>query len=269
MRALATLVSLSLSVLTSVGCGTLSIGRGPTDLDLRNDGSAEAQQALQKKYALAYRPFSIERPGASTDEVAAEIQERVAEVRTAAWSDEAADYLATSVAAEELIDTTPVSFDRFAHGPVPTTMLFVGSVLVGSGLGMASAVNVGSVNGGTVADVSWGALNGAVGGMFFAVPLMIVYQLTIPLLSASLASSDYKRAVRAFNKDLEVRIVNSAEAHKPAPEVTAPAPLSTPAAQPPPAEGTSSGAPNPAPEGSGSAAPQPADTTEQKPNNVP
>lgn len=268
MRALASLLSVSLFVLTSAGCGTLSIGRGPTDLDLRNDGSPEAQQALQKKYALAYRPFSIERPGASTDEVAAEIEERVAEVRTPAWSDEAADYLATSAAAEELIDTTPVSFDRFAHGPVPTTMLFVGSVLVGSGLGMASAVNVGSVNAGTAVDVSWGALNGAVGGMFFAVPLMLVYQLTVPLLSASLASSDYKRAVRTFNKDLEARIVKSADAPKPADAPAAASPPMPPMPPPPPAESTSSTAPNPAPDGSATP-PQPVDATEYKPNSVP
>lgn len=231
----------------AIGCGTTSIGRGPTDFDLENDGTPAAQQSLHKKYALAYEPFSFKRPGASADIVEAEIQERVASVSTPAWSDEAADYIATSAPADEELESTTVSFDRFAHGPVPTTMLFVGSVLVGAGLGMAAQVNVGAVNGGTVADISWGALNGAVGGILFSIPLMLVYQLTVPLLSASLASADYKRSVRAFNADLEARIRRGAPKTPPAPPPPAAAPTPpSPLDAPNPAPDPSAPMPDPA-----------------------
>lgn len=224
-----------LVVFALAGCGTTSIGRGPTDLDLTNDGTPEAQRALQSKYTLAYANGRVTRPGAAPDVVAAEINTRVAEVRAPAYADEVADYLATSSSAEEVTDTAAIGFDRFAHSSTPTTMIFATSVIAGAGVGVASAVDAGRIDAGTLSAMTWGALNGALAGVILSIPLNIIYLWTVPLVSSAIAAPDYRRGVRTFNADLGARIARgAAPVAPPAPPASAsPLPAEAEAAPPP------------------------------------
>jgi hypothetical protein len=229
------------------GCGTWSIGRGPADIDLVNDGSTEQQKKLRDSYELKYERGMIERPGGDKDEIAKEIGESVAETKTPAYSENAADYLGSSDIASDATDTAVVGFDRFAHSNVPSLGITGGCVLVGAAIGIASTVpNTTGFDAGTFSVISEGAFGGAVGGLFLAVPIEFIYSLSVPLLSSALASADYKKGVRAFNKDLELRILKAGK--KPdAGAATAPPPPTTPPKKndpdepPPPVETPSGG----------------------------
>lgn len=261
MRSLALVVSAVLSL--GVGCGTTSIGRPPTALDLQNDGSVEAQEALQRKYALAYREGWIERPGALPDVVASEIGVDVDEVRAPAWSDEAADHFAASEKAFEATDTALVGFHRFASSGTPPLIIEAGGVLVGTTIGVVLAIANGAGNGDAtqqVASVSDAAFAGALSGLVVSIPFVIVYDWTVPPLALALAASDYRRGVRAYNDDLAARIAKGATSTAPAPPsagVSSEAP-SGGESEPPPPVGDAPGPVDAAPQGEDAPAVDPA-----------
>ncbi len=230
----ASLAILVLLIVPLAACGTLSIGRGPSDLDLANDGSAEAQAALQRKYELSLQEGMFKRPGADPVEVGAEIGERVAQVATPAYSENAEEYLATSAPAAEIVESGLVAFDRFTHATTTVSMVWAGTVGIAAAAGAASALAA-SADGFTPSDATAmvnGALAGAFAGTMLAFPVGVVYALTVEPLSSALAAGDYRKATRAFNSDLTARIKAAAKA----PPVAPPAPVSAPAppAEPPP-----------------------------------
>ena len=231
--------TLLIALTLATGCGTLSIGRAPTELDLANDGSKEQQQRIEKKYALAYDHGMIVRPGATTEDVAAEINEPVEATRTPAFSENAADYLSTSAPADEATDTVVVGFDRFAHSSVPTIVIEIGGILIGSAAAVTATIaqTGASFTPANVGLVSENALSGAFTGFVVALPIEIIYGFTVPVLSSSLASPDYRKGVRAFNKDLAARIQGSGKkAAAPAPTTpTTPPPEEPKPVEPPPA----------------------------------
>lgn len=233
MRALLLASMLALLTTPLAGCGTLSIGRGPTELDLVNDGSTEKQGALQRKYELALKDGLFRRPGVDPIEVGVEIGETVAQVATPAYSENAEAYLATSLPAEEAADTGFVAFDRFTHAPTTLGMIYAGTVGIAAAAGAASAL-AGTADGFTGDDANAmvnGAISGAFAGLMLAVPVGFVFQLTAVPLSSGLAAGDYRKATRAFNKDLTERIKAAATS---TPAVAPAAPIASPPASVPP-----------------------------------
>lgn len=220
-------------------CGTLSIGRGPSDLDLANDGSAEQQSALQRNYELSLQEGMFRRPGADPTEVSAEIGERVAQVATPAYSENAEEYLATSAPAAEISESGLIAFDRFTHATTTVSMIWAGTVGIAAAAGAASAL-AGTADGFTPSDATAmvnGALAGGLAGTMLALPVGVLYALTVEPLSSALAAGDYRKATRAFNADLTTRIKAAAKtplppAAPPTPAASTPAPLEEP---PPPA----------------------------------
>lgn len=228
-----------LSVSLSVGCSTISIGRPPSELDLKNDGSPEAQRALEKKYRLAYRGGLLARQGATAADIAKETGlDNVEAAATYAWSDEAAEHFESSELALLATDTALVSFDRFANSSTPPLALQAGGVLVGAAVATTLAV----VNGPAVADpvqrisfIADSGFSGAFIGLVVSLSLVIVYDWTVPPLSASLASSDYRRGVRAYNAELARRIAAGAPPEQAPALVPAPPPPTSD--EPPPSVG--------------------------------
>lgn len=227
-----------------------ALGRGPAEVDLQNDGSDEAQSALARSYEVVYERGAIRRPGADPIQVAADIHvSRVDDVAAPAWSDDAYNYLSSSETAVEIMDDPAIAFDQFAHSGAGE-LLSIGTgfsvgIIVG-GLtwfiptrvadGVSSDEQVGLIT-----SVMAGAGGGAiVGGVFAA-----AYAYIVPSISTPMATPLYRKAVRAFNQDLEEAIVDS-EPDGDAPAVPEPtaapeaAPLTTPtappASNPPPTE---------------------------------
>jgi hypothetical protein len=223
-------------IVVGCGCGTFSIGRPPSDLDLKNDGTPEAQRALDEKYRLTFRQGYLERPGVTVEFVEAETGLDVEQVITPSWSDEAAEHFGMSVAAFEATDTALVGFDRFANSGTPPLILQAGGVLIGTTVGAALAITnplitappAGAAD--QLAYVSNSAFTGAFAGLLISMPLVVVYDWTVPALSAALSASDYRRGVKAYNQDLAKRIEQGAPPPSPAP-VSAPVP---PLPPPPP-----------------------------------
>ncbi len=190
------------------GCGTLSIGRGPSEIDLANDGSVEEQARLQRKFELSLQDGMFRRPGVDATEVSAEIGERVAQVATPAYSENAEEYLATSAPAAEIADSGLVAFDRFTHATTTVSLVWAGTVGISAAAGAASALAA-TADGFTPSDASAmlnGALAGALAGTMLALPVGVLYALTVEPLSSALAAGDYRKATRTFNADLTTRI---------------------------------------------------------------
>lgn len=233
---LAVFILVALSLI-SVGCSTTSIGRPPSDLDLKNDGSPEAQRALEKKYRLAYRGGLLERQGATPADVAKETGlDNVEAAAAYAWSDEAAEHFESSELASVATETPLVSFDRFANSSTPPLALQAGGVLIGAAVATTLAI----VNGPAIADpvqqisfIADSGFSGAFIGLVVSLPLVIIYDWTVPPLSGSLASSDYRRGVRAYNVDLARRIAAAAPPEA-APALVPPPPPPPPTSDEPP-----------------------------------
>ena len=218
-------------VFVASGCVTASLGRAPSDGALANDGSPAAMDKLQKRYALGYSNGFLTRPAASLEDVSKEVELTVDEASAPAWSDEAADYLGTSELATDATETSAVGFDRFAHSGTPVLILQAGGVLVGATVGIVNEVATSPSNEGgidAVNGVANAAFNGMFTGLILALPLVIIYQWTVPSLSASLAKPDYRKGVRAYNKELELRIRKQARG------AVAPTDATPPAVAPPP-----------------------------------
>ena len=210
MRAMAVLV-LAMGPVAG-GCAVSSLGRGPADLELQNDGSDEAQAALVRQYEVVYDRGIIRRPGADPAAVAADIHlPRVDDVSSPAWSDDAYNYLSTSDDAAVVLEHPAVGFDQFAHSGTGEV------VILGSGMG------IGMVAGAlswfvptTVADGiderEQNELYLAVSGGFFAgitlgVIVSAAWTYIVPAISQPFATPMYRKATRAFNDELEERVV--------------------------------------------------------------
>ncbi len=230
----------ALALVLGCGCGTFSIGRAPSDLDLKNDGTAEQQRALEEKYRLTFRQGYVERPGVTVEFVEAETGLDVEQVITPAWSDEAAEHFAASADAFEATDTALVGFDRFANSGTPPLILQASGVLIGTAVGATLAVvnpiitapPAGAAD--ELAYVSNSAFTGAVAGLCLSLPLVLVYDWTVPALSAALSASDYRRGVKAYNEDLGQRVTKGAPPSTPPPPVAAPPPEPPPSSDEPP-----------------------------------
>jgi hypothetical protein len=244
-------LSLGLAALVwcTSACRTASLGRAPLDADLTNDGSTEAQAVLLRRYRVAYDAGVIVRPDANLADVSAEAGEEIDEASAAAHTDEAHNYLGTSDAAEQALETAAVGFDRFAQsegylvaGGVPVVV----GLAVGAVTGFVAAQDAADANEG-FAVVSSAMGSGALIGTTLIVPAWLLYSYTVPLLSSRVAAPDYRRAVRLFDADLEARVKAAATAPGPdapeAPDTTMPAP---PVGEPPPAAVDESAPPTPA-----------------------
>lgn len=222
------------TVVALSGCVTSGLGRPPTNADLRNDGSPADQQALLDEYTLAYRDGLIVRPGASPEEVG------VSFVQAPAYGEEAQEYLSTSSAAALELEGGSVAFDRFVRGGAGQTALTTSAVLLGATLGMASTIPgiVAAMEAGDPSRISLFGVTTAIGvgalsGVFASVPLSLVYYLALWPLAQVAAEGDYRRAVRAYNQELEVRIEAAAEGQGPVGSgAPSPAPSTPPAPEP-------------------------------------
>jgi hypothetical protein len=239
------------SLATSACAPFNALGRGPAEVDLQNDGSDEAQSALARSYEVVYERGVIRRPGADPIQVAADIHvSRVDDVAAPAWSDDAYNYLSSSDTAVEIMDDPAIAFDQFAHSGA--------GELLSIGTGFSVGIIVGGLTWfiptrvadgvsadeqvGLITSVMAGAGGGAiVGGVFSA-----AYAYIVPSVSTPMATPLYRKAVRAFNQDLEEAIVESEpdgdapSAPEPtaAPEAaeSASTPTAPPASNPPPTE---------------------------------
>ena len=63
-RSIALLCTAAALLSSSVGCVTTTLGQGPADQDLQNDGSVEAQLELFRDYEVVYDQRTFRRPGA-------------------------------------------------------------------------------------------------------------------------------------------------------------------------------------------------------------
>lgn len=215
LAAAAVAVVVSSSALT--GCVTTALGRSPTDHDLRNDGSPEAQDGLFRTYEVVYDDHVFRRPGVAPEVVAQELHlEAVDEVAAVAWSDDAFNYLASSPDAADLMEHPAVSFDAFAH----------------SGQGQTAIVGVGIGAGVIAGGVSWFArttlrdgittdetndlwvttAGGLVVGTVLGALVSSAYSYIVPAISTPLATPLYRQAAQAFNEDLEERLLDGAPA---------------------------------------------------------
>lgn len=243
MRVMVLLAAATTFVVSTLfgGCAiNNALGLAPSDLDLQNDGSDVAQSKLVQQSEVVYERGSIRRPGADPLLIAAELHvASIDDVSAAAWSDDAYNYLSNSDEAAAVLEHPAVGFDQFAHSSTGE------AVLLGSGLGL------GMVGG----AIAWfvptkvtdginrkeqGELQLAVGGGIFAgVVLGIIssaaYTYIVPAMSTPFATPIYRKAARAFNEELEQRVVAAGpQGDAPAPHVHDAPLVSQPEASSPP-----------------------------------
>lgn len=238
---------LLLAAVATSGCAISALGRGPGEIDLQNNGSDDAQNELLRKYEVVYDRGTLRRPGADPVEVGKEINvDNLADVSARAWSDDAFNYLSTSDAAGEVLEDPSIGFDQFAHSGTGEI------VIIGTGIG------AGIVAGGitwfiptTVADgisadeqiqLSYAVTGGFSAGAALGFLVAAAYTYIVPAVSTPFATPLYRKAARAFNEDLEDRIVEGGPSGDP-PSLPTPT-TETPTETPPPAA-TSPDAPKP------------------------
>lgn len=212
---------LAVSGLSSVGCVTTAMGQGPAEQDLINDGSVEEQLELFRAYEVTYDSHTFRRPGADPAAVGAEIHRGVDSVSATAWSDDAFNYLSSSQRAAEVMEDPAVAFDAFAHSGMGETVLLG----VGLGGGMATGAIAWFINTTVrdgVSDVETSDLitSTATGfglGGFLGLIIAGAYTYIVPAVSAPFAVPLYRQAARAFNEDLEDRVIDNAPAGDPPP----------------------------------------------------
>lgn len=215
MRAIAVLVvTACLGPVGLGGCAFNALGRGPSDLELQNDGSDAAQSELMRQYEVVYDRGIIRRPGADPAAVAADIHvAAVDDVSSPAWSDDAFNYLSTSDAAAEVMEHPAVGFDQFAHSGTGET------VIIGTGIGVgivAGAISwfVPTTVADGISDKEQSELYFATSGGFFAgITLGIIvaaaWTYIMPAMSTPFATPLYRKAARTFNDELEERVVEA------------------------------------------------------------
>jgi hypothetical protein len=231
---LLTLCVALVGLLPAVGCVTTGLGQGPTDQDLANDGSVEQQLELFRAYEVTYDTGTFRRPGADPAAVSEEIHKHVDSVSAVAWSDDAFNYLSSSSRAAEVMEDPAVAFDAFAHSGMGET------VLVGTGFGgglaagaIAWFINTTVRDG--VSDVEMSDLwttssTGFFLGGFLGIIVAGAYTYIVPNVSTPFAVPLYRKAARAFNEDLEDRVLDAAPAGDPPPDDVEPAGDDEPAA---------------------------------------
>lgn len=229
-----TTVALTVLVTASslfTGCATMALGRPPGDVELQNDGSDDAQSDLVRKYEVVYDRGMLRRPGADPAQVGAEVHvNNVTDVATPAWSDDAYNYLSSSEDAAEVMEHPSIGFDQFAHsGTGEIVILGVGA---GSGI-VAGAITwfiptriADGISVAEQADLSYGVVGGFSAGLGLGLIVAAAYTYIVPAVSSPFATPLYRKAARAFNDDLEQRILEAAPSGDP-PEVPEAAPTTT------------------------------------------
>ena len=193
------------------GCALNTLGRGPDDLDLKNDGSDEAQPALYRNYEVVYERGILRRPGADPDAVAADIHvDAVDDVSSPAWSDAAYNYLSASDDAAAVLEHPAVAFDEFAHsgnGELVILGLGAGTGLIGGAISWFVPTTV--RDGVSAAETNQLALDASAGlfaGMGLGLVVAAAYTYIVPAVTTPMAATQYRAAVRAFNDELDERI---------------------------------------------------------------
>jgi hypothetical protein len=216
-----------------VGC-VHTLGRPPTEADLQNDGTLEAQDELYKRYSVTLERGLIKRPGASP-ELVQNIDKLVDIdfVDAPAWSDDAYNYLSTTEDGAEALETPAVAFDQFNNNGVAPALLLG----VGAAVGLVGGVTTwfipttlrDGINNTEIASLTLLGAGGMGAGIVLGALLAGTYGLLGPALSGPLATPAYRVAVRAFNDDLEARIAAGATGvEATAQEAPTPAPTPTP-----------------------------------------
>lgn len=237
---------LSLWAALASGCAFTALGRGPTDMDLENDGSDDAQSDLVRKYEVVYDRGVFRRPGADPAAVAAEIHvSHVDDVSAPAWSDDAFNYLSTSDAAAEIMEDPSVGFDQFAHSGTGETVIIgtgIGAGIVGGAITWFIPTTVADgINETEQAELFYAVTGGFSAGITLGVIVAAAYTYIVPAVSTPFATPLYRKAARAFSEDLEDTIIDSAphgdppslpepdaESAAPTPTPDAPKPVETP-----------------------------------------
>jgi hypothetical protein len=213
LAAAAVAVVVSSSALT--GCVTTALGRSPTDHDLRNDGSPEAQDGLFRAYEVVYDEHVFRRPGVAPELIAQELHlEAVDDVAAVAWSDDAFNYLSSSPAAADLMEHPAVSFDAFAHsGQGQTAIVGVGigaGVIAGGVSWFARTTLRDGMSADETNDLWVTTAGGLIVGTVLGGLVASAYSYILPAISAPLATPLYRQAARAFNEDLDDRLLDGA-----------------------------------------------------------
>jgi hypothetical protein len=193
------------------GCAFNTLGRAPDELDLKNDGSDDAQAALYRNYEVVYERGVVRRPGADPAAVAADIHVKsVDDVSSPAWSDAAFNYMSASDDAVEILAHPAVAFDEFAHsgnGELVILGLGAGTGLVGGAISWFIPT---TVRDGLSETETNELMVRASGGLFAGLGLGLVvaaaYTYIVPSVTTPMAATHYRAAVRAFNDELDERI---------------------------------------------------------------
>ncbi len=210
-------VVLVTAVAVTQGCVTTVLGQGPTDRDLRNDGSPEAQDGLYRHYEVVYDQQVFRRPGVAPDVVAQELGlQHVDDVSAFAFSDDAFNYLSASQRATELMEHPAVGFDAFAKSGqgqliILGTGIGVGGVAGGVAWFARTTLRDGLTDG-EANDLWLSAGGGFVVGAVLGAIVSAAYTYIVPVLSTPLATPLYRQAARAFNEDLDERLRAAAPA---------------------------------------------------------
>jgi len=199
------------------GCVTTALGQGPTEHDLRNDGSPEAQAGLYRTYEVVYDQQVFRRPGVAPEVIAEELNlEQVDDVAAYAFSDDAFNYLATSERAAEVMEHPAVAFDAFAKsGQGQTVIIGTGIGAGGIAGGVAWFIRTTLRDGVTddeAADLWITAGGGFVVGAVLGAIVSAAYTYIVPAISTPLATPLYRQAARVFNEDLDARLAEGAPA---------------------------------------------------------
>jgi hypothetical protein len=199
------------------GCAINTLGRGPDDIDLKNDGSDEAQAALYRNYEVVYERGMLRRPGADPVAVAADIHVRsVDDVSSPAWSDAAYNYLSVSDDAAEVLEHPSVAFDEFAHsgnGELVIIGVGAGTGLIGGAIAWFVPTTVrDGLSAEETNQLALDASAGLMAGFGLGVVVAAAYTYIVPAVTTPMAASQYRAAVRAFNDDLDERIAGGGPA---------------------------------------------------------
>ena len=221
-RSIALLCTAAALLSSSVGCVTTTLGQGPADQDLQNDGSVEAQLELFRDYEVVYDQRTFRRPGADPAVVAQEVHAPVDRVQATAWSDDAFNYLSSSTSAAEVLEDPAVAFDGFAHSGMGETVLIgvgIGGGLMAGSIAWFSATTVrDGVSDVEANDLATSAFAGLGVGGFLGLIVAGAYTYIVPSVSTPFAVPLYRKAARAFNEDLEDRVLAAAPAGDAPPE---------------------------------------------------
>ncbi len=229
---------LLVAALAATACRTTSIGLPPLDDELRNDGSAGARAALQRRYELTLEDGTIRRPGVTPTVVARETHRACAEVSTPAYDDAAVLFVSASHVAQEHMLAPEVAVDRGVTriGPgVAVATGFLSGVGLGAVLSLAAPASGSASGGGGLANAM---SMGTALGISLMLPALILEKVLVEPVAHAAAAATYRDAVIAWNGDLAARIARAAGAERDAKD---PAELPRPLAAPQPLASTDVG----------------------------